>query len=174
MESDRQLVDQFLKSRSETAFKAIYAQYGPYLYQFSLRLSSHNVKVAEEMFQETWMRAIRQLSGFQWKSSLKTWLTAIMININKEFIRRATKEASTSLEGTSQLQVISAPPGSALDLEGAISALPAGYKQVLLLHDVHGYTHKEIGEMLNISEGTSKSQLFQARKAMRGYLGDDI
>ena len=58
-----------------------------------------------------------------------------------------------------------------LDLERAIERLPGRYRQVLVLHDVEGYTHQEIGRFLDIETGTSKSQLFHARKAMRQHLG---
>jgi len=59
-----------------------------------------------------------------------------------------------------------------IDLENAIASLPVGYRQILILHDVEGYTHQEIGELLAINPGTSKSQLFQARKTIRNYLSD--
>lgn len=57
-----------------------------------------------------------------------------------------------------------------IDLEIAIARLPAGYRTVLVLHDVEGYTHEQIGELLKITPGTSKSQLFHARKMMRAAL----
>jgi RNA polymerase sigma-70 factor (ECF subfamily) len=57
-----------------------------------------------------------------------------------------------------------------MDLERAITALPDGYRTVLVLHDVEGFTHQEIGERLEITTGTSRSQLHHARRAMRGLL----
>jgi RNA polymerase sigma-70 factor (ECF subfamily) len=57
-----------------------------------------------------------------------------------------------------------------LDLETAIASLPAGYRVVLVLHDVEGFTHEEIGERLGITAGTSKGQLFKARRAVRARL----
>ena len=61
-------------------------------------------------------------------------------------------------------------PEDRMDLERAIAALPDGYRTVLLLHDVEGFTHPEIGERLEIAVGTSRSQLFHARRALRGLL----
>jgi len=58
-----------------------------------------------------------------------------------------------------------------MDLDRAITALPDGYRAVLVLHDVEGYTHEEIGATLGIAAGTSKSQLFWARQAVRAALG---
>ena len=60
--------------------------------------------------------------------------------------------------------------GDRIDLERAIALLPAGYRTVLVLHDVEGYRHEEIGEMLGIAPGTSKSQLFNARRSLRQVL----
>jgi RNA polymerase sigma-70 factor (ECF subfamily) len=60
-----------------------------------------------------------------------------------------------------------------IDLETAIAALPPGYRAVLVLHDVEGFTHDEIGERLGITAGTSKGQLFKARRAVRARLGTD-
>jgi RNA polymerase sigma-70 factor (ECF subfamily) len=61
-------------------------------------------------------------------------------------------------------------PGQALDFRGAVAQLPEGARQVFVLHDVEGYRHEEIGGMLGITTGTSKSQLHRARMALRGYL----
>ncbi|MBM4193180.1 MAG: hypothetical protein FJ202_02205 [Gemmatimonadetes bacterium] len=58
-----------------------------------------------------------------------------------------------------------------VDLEAAVAALPPGYRAVLVLHDIEGYTHDEIGDRLGIESGTSKSQLFHARRAVRAFLG---
>jgi RNA polymerase sigma-70 factor (ECF subfamily) len=62
------------------------------------------------------------------------------------------------------------PLGTRIDLERAIALLAPGYRAVLLLHDVEGYTHEEIGGMLDIAPGTSKAQLHHARRAMRALL----
>ena len=64
-------------------------------------------------------------------------------------------------------------PGARLDLERAVAALPGGFRAVLILHDVEGYTHTEIAEILGIAEGTSKSQLSRARARVRALLGDE-
>lgn len=62
---------------------------------------------------------------------------------------------------------------TSIDLDNGIAKLPPGYRQIIVLHDVEGYKHKEIAELLDITEGTSKSQLFYARKALREYLSED-
>ena len=168
--SDRQLVQDFLTSRSEKAFRRLYREKTPHLYQMALRLTANNVFEAEELVQKMWIRAIKSLSGFQWQSTLKTWLTGILINLNKEEIKKeiAKKKVSDSL--ADPIETTARNTISGYDLENALGKLPLGYRKVIILHDIEGYQHKEIAALLGIEEGTSKSQLFQARKALRTHL----
>ncbi|MEL7001303.1 MAG: RNA polymerase sigma factor [Bacteroidota bacterium] len=168
---DKQLVSKFLKTRSEKAFSNLYRAKTPRLYQMALRLTANNQYKAEELVQEMWCIAVRKLESFEWRSELKTWLTGILINLSREDRKRKEKEhllreelLEADLEQPSPANI------TTLDLEKALIALPAGYRQVIILHDIEGYKHKEIAEMMDISEGTSKSQLFHARKTLRNYL----
>lgn len=172
MQDDNLLIDTFLSKRSESAFRQLYRSKTPALYQMALRLTSHRSD-AEELVQRTWVVAIEKIKNFQRRSTLKTWLTGILINLLKEQIRKEIKQKKTEV-GTA-VDVVSANATSldAMDLEGAIKDLSPGYRQILVLHDIEGYTHKEIGELLDISAGTSKSQLFQARSILRKQLYDN-
>ena len=89
MITDKQLVDTFLQNRSEEAFKDLYRAKSPGLYQFALRLCKHE-ELANELLQETWVKAIQNLPNFQWKSSLRTWLTGILINTERELLRKGS------------------------------------------------------------------------------------
>lgn len=170
-QKDHILVDQFLQSRSEKAFKKLYRTKTPRLYMMALRLCKNNVQEAEELVQETWIRAVEKLSGFQWKATLTTWMTGILLNINKEKFRKKTRDVlAGELIIKNELKIESKI--DVMDLEKAIESLPNGYRQVLILHDVEGYKHREVAELLSIDEGTSKSQLFQARRAVRKFLND--
>jgi RNA polymerase sigma-70 factor (ECF subfamily) len=73
-------------------------------------------------------------------------------------------------DGTDVPNPTRSAPHSAMDLDRAISALPDGYREVLVLHDVEGYTHQEIAALLDLAVGTSKSQLFHARRSMRAAM----
>ena len=167
---DRQLVDQFIRTRSDKAFKNLYRAKTPRLYQIALRLVAHDVHLAEELIQEMWVIAIRRIEDFQWRSELKTWLTGILINVSRD--RRKKVENEKKLRNT----VIQAPEEidssffTTYDLERAIGNLPPGFRQVIILYAIEGYKHKEIAKILDISEGTSKSQLFHARNALRQIL----
>jgi RNA polymerase sigma-70 factor (ECF subfamily) len=97
---------------------------------------------------------------------LKTWLTGILINRVRELKREHNRHNEEELPDEWPA-AINARPGDRIDLEQAVARLPDGYRYVLVLHDVEGYTHEEISALLEISVGTSKSQLYHARRAVR-------
>ena len=166
---ERQRVDRFLETGSERDFRDLYRAHTPALYGFALRLARGNGAEAEDVVQETWLRAVAKLGEFRWQSSLRTWLHGVAINVHREALRRAACRQARIAEARSRLSLVAeAPP--AVDLERAIAELPAGCREVLILHDIEGYTHREIGELLGIDEGTSKSQLSRARKKLRTSL----
>ena len=167
---DQKLVHAFLKSRSETAFRDLYRSKTPHLYQMALRLTQDPTE-SEELVQEMWVVAIRKLSTFEWRSELKTWLTGILINLSRA--KRKKRESEIALELDKQDVVEEIEFATSIDLENAIAHLPSGYRQIIILHDIEGYKHKEIAELLDITEGTSKSQLFHARKNLRMYLSEE-
>ena len=168
--SDRDLVAAFLTRRDEIAFRDLYRRHTPALYAFALRLTSGRDADAEDLVQDTWIRAAEHLHRFAWHSTLRTWLSGIVVNCWRERVRRLTPDFTLLDEH------IAAPPdtGVGLDLDRAIASLPDGYRAVILLHDVEGYTHEEIARLLGVEEGTSKSQLSRARRTLRQWLGGTI
>ena len=167
---DKKLVQDFLDTRSEDAFLRLYRGKTPHLYQMALRLTQDEYQ-SEELIQEMWLVAIKRLSDFQWKSELKTWLTGILINLYRSMRREEEKEITTgAMQLSEELSITEIRNESVADLEKAIAQLPGGYRQTIILHDIEGYKHREIAEILDVSIGTSKSQLFYARKALREYL----
>ena len=124
---------------------------------------------AEDAVQTAWQRASTRLASFEWRSQFGTWLTAIVINCARERLRSRMWNAEAPLEGEFRSHD-RASGATAIDLERAIAALPNGYREVLVLHDVEGMTHTEISEHLGIAAGTSKSQLFHARRRVRALL----
>ncbi len=175
MNTDLYLVAGFLNSRSESDFLILYRKHTPRLYQTAIRISGRDEVMAQEMIQEMWVIAVQKLTYYKGISSLRTWLTGILINLSTELYRKESKFKNfTRVHKNGNSEKSDSQKVEAIDLEMAIASLPEGYRQIIVLHDIEGYTHKEIGEMLDISDGTSKSQLFNARKAMREYLRDDI
>jgi RNA polymerase sigma-70 factor (ECF subfamily) len=164
---DQVLVERFMRTRDEATFRQLYRHHTPALYLLALRLVGGLEDSAQDAVQDMWVRACKTLHKFEWRSSLRTWLSGILINRVREMHRERGRRNEEELpDDFSQPDAVG--PVERLGLEQAIARLPTGYRHVLVLHDVEGYTHEEIGAQLEISVGTSKSQLFHARKALRG------
>ncbi len=173
---DRRLVEAYLRDRGEEPFRALYRRHTPRLYPLALRILAGDRRDAEDAVQETWIRAALKLDAFAWRSSLGTWLAGIAINVCRDRLRRRrSRPRPVPIDKAETPEPAIPGDGGAdrLDLERAISGLSPRYRQVLVLHDALGYTHREISGFLDIEVGTSKSQLFQARKAMRASLAGE-
>lgn len=167
MTDDLALVERFLRWRGEDAFRALYRAHTPALFALALRLTGGDQGEAEELVQECWVRALTALRGFRAESALRSWLCGVLVNV-----RRARMRADWRIVDAPDFEPIVERDGAedAIDLERAIGALPEGARDVYVLHDIHGYTHREIAELLGIVEGTSKSQLNRARSLLRSAL----
>ena len=171
---DRALVAAYLAHRGETEFRRLYAAHAPRLYLWLLRLCGGRDAEAEDLMQETWIRAAERLPEFRWDSALSTWLGGIGWNAYREAARRSRRGLAAAPDETPPEPAAAsdpAEPAARLDLERALRDLPDGYREVLVLHDVEGYTHEEIARLLEIAPGTSKSQLARAREGLRRRLG---
>lgn len=169
--SERALAERVLAG-DDLAFRQLYRRHTPRLHQLVLRLVGGREADAEDVVQDTWLKATERLGTFRWESAFGTWLCAIGLNVVREQARRRGRRPEVAWPTDHD------PPQAApldrvepVDLERAIAQLPEGYRTVLILHDVEGYTHEEIGAAMGIAPGTSKSQLFWARQAVRAALG---
>ena len=170
---DLALVERFLAGRDEDAFCDLYRAHTPYLWAFALRLAGGGASAAEELVQECWTRAVERLDRFRGASALRSWLGGILLNCWREGRRELRWLGEVDGERAAGR---AAPPATGplrLDVESALGRLPDGSRAVLLLHDLEGLTHEEIGERLGIAAGTSKSRLFAARRGLRRHLGLD-
>jgi RNA polymerase sigma-70 factor (ECF subfamily) len=165
---DAELAARFITTGDEDAFRLLFRRHTPRLYALALRLMGGNRADAEDVVQEAWQRAAARLTRFEWRSSLLTWMSAIVINCARERLRKRAPDAIDPDALDRMSAGAHGEPG--IDLERAIAALPDGYREVLVLHDVEGHTHAEIAQMLGVAAGTSKSQLFHARRAVRARL----
>ncbi len=166
--SDQALAARVQNLGDERAFRSLYRRHTPALYPFVLRLLGGVEADAEDVVQETWLHAVGSLRRFRWESSFRTWLLGIGLNQSRDVLRRRARAQSARPRADSVARY--APAEERMDLERAIASLPDGYRSVLLLHDVQGFTHEEISERLEIAVGTSRSQLHHARRALRGLL----
>jgi len=166
--SDRELVDQYLLRLDEADFLALYRRHTPALFGLAARLCAGESRDAEEIVQEAWIRAARALSSFRWDSSLRTWLSGIVVNGWRELLR--ARHRQTPWEDVPEPIEPMTPAADRIDLARAVAQLPDGFRTVLVLHDIEGFTHEEISRLLGIERGTSKSQLARARQAVRRRL----
>ena len=153
------------------AIRTIYDRYSPRVYAVVRRIAGDD-DLAQDYAQEAWIRAIRALPTFRGDARFSTWLHRIAVNAALQALRKS--ETRKKREGAPPADVPVAPRHSdsllQKRLERALDKLPEGMRRVLILHDVEGYTHEEIGDVLGVTAGTSKSQLFKARAKMRAQL----
>ncbi|HEX6252048.1 MAG TPA: RNA polymerase sigma factor [Gemmatimonadaceae bacterium] len=153
---------------SEEAWRQLFRRHTPRVLGLVTRLSS-SMEDAEDVVQETWLRAFPRLGAFRGESSFSTWLCAIAVRAAADSARRNRFiDTHADVETTGSTPALLHENG--LDIEAAMRRLPRQARAVLLLHDVEGFTHEQIGELLSIAPGTSKSHLFKARRAMRALL----
>jgi RNA polymerase sigma-70 factor (ECF subfamily) len=159
------------------AFEKLYEQHHRRVYSLCLRMLGNSTH-AEDLTQEVFLQVYRKLASFRGDSAFTTWLHRLTVNqVLMHFRRRGVKLEHTSEEGDFT-NVVDTPLQSTrrismvdrLALEKAISELPPGYRTVFVLHDVEGYEHNEISGLLEVSIGTSKSQLHKARMRLRELL----
>jgi len=165
---DRALADRVSHGGDEPAFRELYARHTPRIYAFVLRLLGGNELDAQDVVQDTWIKAVEKLDQFRWQSSLSTWLTGIALNRCRELFRQ--RDRNWIALGEEPAVTTGEHVHERIDLETALTELPPGYRTVVVLHDVEGFTHEEIADRLEISSNTSKSQLSRARRALRSRL----
>jgi RNA polymerase sigma-70 factor (ECF subfamily) len=167
---DNELV-QLARKGDGGAIRTLYDRHARRVFAVVRRVSGDDA-LAEDWAQEAWLRVIRALPTFRGESQFSTWLHRIAVN--SALHGRRSRERKAGRETGMDDSYAARPTGGdallKLKLERAMERLPDGMRRVLVLHDVEGYTHEEIGEMLGVNPGTCKSQLFKARAKMRNLL----
>jgi RNA polymerase sigma-70 factor (ECF subfamily) len=157
------------------AARELYDAHAPRVYRLAFRLTG-DADLAREFTQDTFVRAFGQLAKFRGDSALSTWLHRITVTVVANAMRKVKRfrERETDLEDVHSFSPDSAGVDPVLRerLHRAIEDLPAIYRTTLIMHDIEGYTHTEIAEILGVAEGTCKSRLSQARAQLRAALGD--
>lgn len=161
---DGKLLDAFARNRSERAFLALYDRHAGAMYALAVRLMGGRSADAADVLQEAWTRALPRFTEFRRESSLRTWLCGFVVNGCRERFRGPLFEPL--FERVAPLE----DGELSIDLDRALASLAPGYRAVIVLHDIEGYTHREIAAALGIDEGTSKSQLSRGREALRRRL----
>jgi RNA polymerase sigma-70 factor (ECF subfamily) len=165
-----------LREGDVTAYEELYRRHGTRLYNLAYRMLGQTAD-AEDLLQEIFLQVFRRIDTFKGDAALGTWLYRMAMNLCLDRLRSKAGKAArqtTSMEDVREWRLAGqhALDGSIkrLDLERAIATLPEACRAAFLLHDVEGFEHQEIGRMLGVSDGTSKSQVHKARMRIRAYL----
>jgi RNA polymerase sigma factor (sigma-70 family) len=157
------------------AFEEIYRRYVNRVYGLCLRLTTDVVE-AENLTQDTFIKAWFAIAGYAGRGNLGGWLGRVAVNLWRDQFRATARRGRLMEEVAveprhSRDGVIDLLTG--LDLERCIARLPEGGRLVFVFHDVEGYTHREIAELLDLAVGTVKAQLHRARRLLRKMLAED-
>jgi RNA polymerase sigma-70 factor (ECF subfamily) len=149
------------------AFEELYRQHSTRLFNLAWRMCGTRAD-AEDLLQEIFLQAYRKLPEFRGDSAVGTWLYRLAMNRCLDHLNDRTSPLDEQVMAGPRL--VSDGGIKRLDLERAIARLPEGARAAFLLHDVEGFQHQEIADILGISEGTSKSQVHKARLRLRALL----
>lgn len=171
--TEKRLIEQ-ARRRNRKAQTELYERYRTYWYMLSLRYN-RNEHDAQDVLQEAMIQIFSKLDQFKGdRGTFKSWSGRIVINHCITFLRKnRPTQFADQLEDHGYLKEDDHTPIdllSAEELMGVIRKLPDGYRTIFNLYVLEGYNHREISGMLNISEGTSKSQLFKAKKLLKEKL----
>lgn len=164
-----------IRSGDGAAFDELYQQHAPRLYNLCYRMAG-GANDADDLLQDIFLLAYRKIGSFRGESSLGTWLYRLAMNHCLDVLRSRHArmgQQTDSLDEDGAAEPTAAPALGAvsrIDLDRAIGRLPHACRAAFLLHDVEGFGHQEVGAILGISEGTSKSQVHKARLRIRQYL----
>ncbi|RNC91740.1 MAG: RNA polymerase sigma factor [Allomuricauda sp.] len=168
--NERQLIKKAIAG-NRSAQKTIYERFSPKMLSVC-RQYIKDIHFAEDVMVNGFVKVFKNLEAFEHRGSFEGWVRKIMVRESISYLRKSQfvvyddalfeANAAQQLEETSIVDVE--------HIQQLIDALPEGYKMVFVLYAVEGYKHHEIATMLDISEGTSKSQLFKARKMLQENL----
>ena len=154
------------------AMELLYHQYKRRVFGIIHRIVGHSD--SEEVAQEVFVRIFRALGSVRGESALSTWIYRLTVNAALSYVAKRSRRNEVGDEALMALPAAPVPqgdPGLRSRIEVALTQLPAGYRAILVLHDVEGLSHEECAEILECRIGTCKSQLHKARARMRELLG---
>ena len=164
-----------LRDGDHEAARALYDAHVDRVFRICYRFAGED-HLAQDFTQETFVRAFTKIDTFRGEAAFGTWLGSIATTVSLNGLRKVKRFRGRETELDDQMRSGPATgriePDLQAKLHRAIDDLPEGYRTVFILHDLEGYTHAEIGTILGIKAGTSKSQLFRARNRLREALAD--
>jgi RNA polymerase sigma-70 factor (ECF subfamily) len=157
------------------AMEALYHQYKRRVYGLVYRIVG--ASDAEEVAQDVFVRVFRGLPSFRGESALGTWIYRLAVNAALSQVARRSRRNEVSDDALAYVPgpaEVRRDPRLAARVEAAMADLPAGYRAILVLHDIEGLSHEECAAILDCRVGTCKSQLHKARAKMRELLGPHL
>ena len=155
------------------AFESIYRTHSPAIVALCRRMCGDDAE-GREAVQDAFVRAWERLPGYRGQSALATWLHRVAVNVVLERWRANKRDALRMLDDPEGAVIgsvsVEHDPDLTMDVATALTHLPAGSRTVFVLHDIEGYAHDEIASMTGIAAGTSRTQLFRARRALAKLL----
>ena len=183
VQSAHRLADTVARAQAgdQDAFEELYNQQKKHVFSICMRMV-RDFSLAEDLTQETFLQVHRKLASFRGDSAFSTWLHRLAVNIVLMYLRKrvlAVVSLDQLMENFSEdragrsfgtRDLTQAGVIDRLAIERALATIAPGYRNVFLLHDIHGLDHGEIASMLECSCGNTKSQLHKARRALRGAM----
>jgi RNA polymerase sigma-70 factor (ECF subfamily) len=151
------------------AFGRVYREHVGRVYALCVRLSADRV-FAEQLTQDTFVRAWERMSTYRGDSTFAAWLRRLTVNVVMTERRTASRRATTTDDETLASVPRERTDDAGIDLDRAIARLPEGARTVFVLHAIEGYRHDEIAELTGIAEGTSRAHLHHAREILKKEL----
>lgn len=172
MIDDNELIQSCLAGR-EDAYKTLYDRYSPKLYAQCMRMT-HRESVAQDALQESFINIFNHLDQFRGERPLLHWMRRITTTTSIRVLKRMDTFSFTSIDDV----IIQGEDNDLVEFQledisyilNLVQTLPLGYSTIFNLFEIEGYSHKEIAEMLEIDEGTSRSQLYKAKRTLQRKL----
>ncbi len=167
---DARLVEK-VRAGDRDAFETLYRRHSTAIFGLALRMVRNRAD-AEDLLQEIFLHAYNRLPSFEGRAAFGTWLYRLGVNrcLNHLRSRGAREQSRTEPLDPAHVRTGTGPGARGLELDRAIVELPPSSRAAFLLHDVAGYDHKEVGEILGVAAGTSKSLVHRARTKLRKML----
>ncbi len=175
--ADLSVIDDVVRRAQQgdvAAFETVYRLHARSVFALCRRMTGDE-GTARDLVQDVFVRVWERLRTFNGQSALASWIHRVAVNVVLNHLRGVRRDALRMLANPDEIDFgmrsTAGAVDAAMDIEAATARLPAGARTVFVLHDVEGYSHDEIANMTGIAAGTSRTQLFRARRALAGMLG---
>ncbi len=174
MRDEKTLIKECLEQK-QSAQTELYTSFSGKMFGVCLRYAKNRMD-AEDLLHEGFLKVLTNLKKYRGEGSFEGWMRRIMINTSINFYRTKTSNFMVHIDEVFDLEISDVDAVSRMsekELVSHIQELPDGYRMIFNMYVVEGYKHKDIAEILNISESTSKTQLLKAKKSLQQKLKDN-